>query len=77
MDALMTGLGNLLDPQVLIALLLGAVGGLIIGAVPGMGPALANAILLPATVCLPERVSLCCCSGFTARRCTAGRSRRF
>ena len=37
MDALMTGLGNLLDPQVLIALLIGSVGGLIIGAVPGIG----------------------------------------
>ena len=58
MDALMTGLGNLLDPQVLIALLIGSVGGLIIGAVPGIGPAIAIAILLPATVFLPDLVSL-------------------
>ena len=58
MDALMTGLSNLLDPQVLIALLIGSVGGLIIGAVPGIGPAIAIAILLPATVFLPDLVSL-------------------
>ena len=58
MDALMTGLQNLLDPQVLIALLIGSLGGLMIGAVPGIGPAIAIAILLPATVFLPDLVSL-------------------
>ena len=45
MDALMTGLQNLLDPQVLVALLIGSLGGLMIGAVPGIGPAIAIAIL--------------------------------
>ena len=58
MDALMTGLQNLLDPQVLVALLIGSLGGLVIGAVPGIGPAIAIAILLPATVFLPDLVSL-------------------
>ncbi|MGB1157304.1 MAG: tripartite tricarboxylate transporter permease [Alphaproteobacteria bacterium] len=58
MEALITGLQNLLDPQVLIALVIGALGGLMIGAVPGIGPAIAIAILLPATVFLPDLVSL-------------------
>ena len=58
MDALMTGLQNLLEPQVLLALLIGSLGGLVIGAVPGIGPAIAIAILLPATVFLPDLVSL-------------------
>ena len=58
MDALITGLHNLLEPQVLLALLIGSLGGLVIGAVPGIGPAIAIAILLPATVFLPDLVSL-------------------
>ena len=43
---------------VLIAILIGSVGGVIIGAVPGIGPAIAIAILLPATVFLDDLVSL-------------------
>ena len=58
MDALLIGLTNLLDPAVMIALFIGAVGGLIIGAIPGIGPAIAIAILLPATVFLDDLVSL-------------------
>lgn len=42
----------------LIAILIGSVGGVIIGAVPGIGPAIAIAILLPATVFLDDLVSL-------------------
>ncbi|MDE2914479.1 MAG: tripartite tricarboxylate transporter permease [Paracoccaceae bacterium] len=58
MDALATGLDNLLEVPVLIAMAIGAIGGLIIGAVPGIGPAIAIAILLPATVFLDDLVSL-------------------
>jgi len=58
MEALVTGISNLLEINVLIAILIGSVGGLIIGAVPGIGPAIAIAILLPATVFLDDLVSL-------------------
>ena len=58
MEALTTGLNNLLEPNVLIAMRIGSVGGVLIGAVPGIGPAIAIAILLPATVFLDDLVSL-------------------
>ncbi len=58
MEALTTGMVNLMDISVLLAILIGSVGGLIIGAVPGIGPAIAIAILLPATVFLDDLVSL-------------------
>ncbi|MGB1148146.1 MAG: tripartite tricarboxylate transporter permease, partial [Alphaproteobacteria bacterium] len=57
-DALILGIQNLANPQVIFALVLGAVGGLIIGAVPGIGPAIAIAILLPATIFLDDLVAL-------------------
>ena len=40
MEALITGLSNLMDPSVLIAMVIGSVGGVLIGAVPGIGPAI-------------------------------------
>ncbi|WP_299726897.1 tripartite tricarboxylate transporter permease [uncultured Tateyamaria sp.] len=58
MEALWTGLDNLASWPVLVAILIGSVGGLAIGAVPGIGPAIAIAILLPATVFLDDLVSL-------------------
>ena len=58
MEALTTGIANIFQPSVLIAMLIGSVGGLAIGAVPGIGPAIAIAILLPATVFLDDLVSL-------------------
>lgn len=58
MNALLTGLQALFEPAVLVAMVIGSVGGLIIGAVPGIGPAIAIAILLPATVFLDDLVSL-------------------
>mgnify|MGYP000577199783 CR=1 FL=1 len=57
-DALVLGIQNLANPQVIFALVIGAIGGLIIGAVPGIGPAIAIAILLPATVFLDDLVAL-------------------
>jgi len=58
MEALVTGISNLAELNVLVAILIGSIGGLIIGAVPGIGPAIAIAILLPATVFLDDLVSL-------------------
>ena len=58
MEALTTGLSNVFELNVIIAIVIGSVGGLIIGAVPGIGPAIAIAILLPATVFLDDLVSL-------------------
>ncbi len=58
MDSFILGWQNLMTFPVLIAILIGSVGGVIIGAVPGIGPAIAIAILLPATVFLDDLVSL-------------------
>ena len=58
LDALLLGLENLMTWPVLTALLIGAIGGLIIGAIPGIGPAIAIAILLPATIFLDDLVAL-------------------
>jgi len=55
---LLSGIQLLFDWQVLIALLIGSVGGVIIGAIPGVGAAVAIAILLPATFSLPPLVGL-------------------
>ena len=58
MDAFLLGIQSLMVPSVLIAIVIGSMGGVIIGAVPGIGPAIAIAILLPATVFLDDLVSL-------------------
>ena len=58
MDVLISGFALLLDWQVLVALLIGSVGGVVIGAIPGVGAAVAIAILLPATFALPPLVGL-------------------
>ena len=58
MEALATGFANIAQIDVLIAIAIGSIGGLAIGAVPGIGPAIAIAILLPATVFLDDLVSL-------------------
>ena len=58
MDALLSGLDLLLRLDVLAALLIGSIGGVIIGAIPGIGPAVAIAILLPATFSMEPLVGL-------------------
>jgi len=58
MESFLLGLENLMAPSVLVAIVIGSVGGLAIGAVPGIGPAIAIAILLPATIFLDDLVSL-------------------
>lgn len=58
METLLSGLQLLMNWQILIALLVGSVGGVIIGAIPGVGAAVAIAILLPATYAMPPLVGL-------------------
>lgn len=58
MELLLTSLSALARIDVAIALLIGSVGGVIIGAIPGVGPAIAIAILLPATFALEPIVGL-------------------
>jgi putative tricarboxylic transport membrane protein len=53
-----SGLALLADPAVVLALFIGSVGGVIIGAIPGVGAAVAIAILLPATFSLDPLVGL-------------------
>ena len=58
MDTLLVALATLSRFDVIAALLVGSVGGVIIGAIPGVGPAIAIAILLPATFSMEPIVGL-------------------
>lgn len=58
MDIFLSGLQMLAHLDVLLALLVGSIGGVIIGAIPGVGPPVAIAILLPATFAMPPIVGL-------------------
>ena len=58
MDLLVDSLTILWRLDVLLALIVGSVGGVVIGAIPGVGPAVAIAILLPATFSLEPIVGL-------------------
>ncbi|MEL6963110.1 MAG: tripartite tricarboxylate transporter permease [Pseudomonadota bacterium] len=58
MDTLLASFQILARFDVVLALLIGSVGGVVIGAIPGVGPAVAIAILLPATFSLDPIVGL-------------------
>ncbi|WP_425044565.1 tripartite tricarboxylate transporter permease [Primorskyibacter sp. S87] len=58
MDLLFSALEILTRWDVALALLTGSVGGVLIGAIPGVGPAVAIAILLPATFSMDPIVGL-------------------
>ncbi|SEO97756.1 putative tricarboxylic transport membrane protein [Salinihabitans flavidus] len=58
MDTLFSGLELLARWDVVVALLIGSIGGVIIGAIPGVGAAVAIAILLPATFSFDPIVGL-------------------
>lgn len=58
MENLLAGVEMLARWDVMLALLVGSVGGVVIGAIPGVGPAVAIAILLPATFALDPIVGL-------------------
>lgn len=53
MDAVITAFYLVLDPQVLITVLLSAIFGLFVGAVPGLTATMATALLVPITFFLP------------------------
>ncbi len=58
MDLIFAGLEVLYRWDVALALLVGSIGGVLIGAIPGVGPAVAIAILLPATFSMDPIVGL-------------------
>ena len=58
MDLILSAIDILMRWDVALALLVGSVGGVLIGAIPGVGPAVAIAILLPATFSLDPIVGL-------------------
>lgn len=58
MDLIFSSLEILARWDVVVALLVGSVGGVLIGAIPGVGPAVAIAILLPATFSMDPIVGL-------------------
>ena len=58
MDLILSAIEILMRWDVALALLAGSVGGVLIGAIPGVGPAVAIAILLPATFSLDPIVGL-------------------
>lgn len=58
MDVLIVGLETLTRLDVIAALMVGSICGVIIGAIPGVGPAVAIAILLPATFAMEPIVGL-------------------
>lgn len=58
MDVFLSSLEILARWDVALALLVGSVGGVLIGAIPGVGPAVAIAILLPATFSMDPIVGL-------------------
>ncbi|ART99767.1 tripartite tricarboxylate transporter permease [Yoonia vestfoldensis] len=58
MENLLAGAEMLMRWDVVLALFIGSIGGVVIGAIPGVGPAVAIAILLPATFSLDPIVGL-------------------
>ena len=58
MDLILSAIEILMRWNVALALLAGSVGGVLIGAIPGVGPAVAIAILLPATFSMDPIVGL-------------------
>jgi putative tricarboxylic transport membrane protein len=58
LDTFIDALGIVASWQVIAALLVGSIGGVVIGAIPGVGPAVAIAILLPATFGMEPIVGL-------------------
>ncbi|PJE28794.1 putative tricarboxylic transport membrane protein [Pseudooceanicola antarcticus] len=58
MEMFLSGIQMLMHIDVLVALLIGSIGGVVIGAIPGVGPAVAIAILLPATFAMEPLVGL-------------------
>ena len=58
MDAIFAGFDQITHVSVILALFAGAISGVIIGAIPGLGPAVAIAVLLPATYSMEPLTAL-------------------
>ncbi|MEW5420509.1 tripartite tricarboxylate transporter permease [Amorphus sp. 3PC139-8] len=58
MDILLSAIDLIARPDALLALLVGSAAGVVIGAIPGVGPAVGIAILLPATFSMEPLVGL-------------------
>ena len=58
MDSFLLGLSEIMHLYVLLALVGGAMTGLIVGAIPGLGPGMAIAILLPVSFGMEPLVGL-------------------
>ncbi|MBE0530450.1 MAG: tripartite tricarboxylate transporter permease [Rhodospirillales bacterium] len=55
---ILAALANVLQPWNIVFLVLGVIGGLLVGIVPGLGPTLAVALLIPVTYAMPPEVGL-------------------
>ena len=64
MEYLPAVINTIFSWQIMLALLVGGIGGVVIGAVPGVGPAVAIAIMLPATYSMEPLVGLTLLLGF-------------
>ena len=62
-DNMLLGLHALADPALLLAVLIGVVGGVVIGALPGLTSTMGVALLIPVTFSLPPQVGLAMLGG--------------
>ncbi|MFD2740974.1 tripartite tricarboxylate transporter permease [Sulfitobacter aestuarii] len=62
-ENVLLGLQTLADPALLLAVLLGVVGGVVIGALPGLTSTMGVALLIPVTFSLPPQVGLAMLGG--------------
>lgn len=63
LDNMLLGLTALMDPALLLATLIGVVGGVVIGALPGLTSTMGVALLIPVTFALPPQVGLAMLGG--------------
>ena len=72
MENILLGLEQLLQFNVLMALVIGSIGGILLGAIPGVGPAVGIAILLPITFSMEPLVGLTLLLGIYAASMYSG-----
>lgn len=72
MENLLLGLEQLMQVPVLTALIIGSIGGILLGAIPGVGPAVGIAILLPITFSMEPLVGLTLLLGIYAASMYSG-----
>ncbi|MEZ5844247.1 MAG: tripartite tricarboxylate transporter permease [Hyphomicrobiaceae bacterium] len=58
LPSLYSGFEHVLTPAVLLTMLIGSIAGIIVGALPGIGPAVAISVMLPATFGMPPIIGL-------------------